>query len=99
MRDGDVVVGCDVEAAAEAWREFDFRRAVAGGPSGRVEETLEERAAEEEFVRFEQHADGSTLVTVTVEYDEDEVDDLTVLRADIEDELARYRESIERRAA
>ncbi len=96
-----IVVGCDAETAMEAWQEFEFRQVIGRGmgPAGHVEETAEDRAAEEERVRIEERAGGSSLVTVTVEYDEDEVDDLTVLRADVEDELARYREFIERRAA
>jgi hypothetical protein len=96
-----IVVGCDAETAMEAWKEFDFRQAVgaASSPAGRVVESDEERAGAEERVRIEDRGDGSSLVTLTLEYDDDEVDDLTVLRADIEDELARYRESIERRAA
>jgi hypothetical protein len=96
-----IVVGCDAETAAEAWAEFDFRQAIGHGlgPSGRIEEAPEEEAAEEERVRFVERSDGSSLVTLTLEYDEDEVSDVSTLRAEVDDELARYREFIERDAA
>jgi hypothetical protein len=96
-----IVVGCDAATAAEAWGEFDFRRAIGRGmgPAGQIRETPEESAAEEERVRFQERPDGSSLVTLTLEYDEDEVDDVSALRADVEDELARYREFIEGRRA
>ena len=96
-----IVVACDAETAAEAWAEFDFRKEIGQGmgPSGRIEETLQEEVAEEERVRFEERADGSSLVTLTVEYDEDDIDDISLLRAEVDDELARYRQFIERKAA
>ncbi len=95
-----IVVGCDAETAAEKWTTFDFRQQLGQGPglTTPVAEAMEQDA-EEERVRFEDRADGSSLVVLTVEYDEDVVDDVPTLRAEVEDELARYREYLERDAA
>jgi hypothetical protein len=95
------VVGCDAETAAEAWAVFDFRQEIGTGltTTRPADDPLIDQEADEERVSFQERPDGTSLVTLTVVYDEDEVDDVSSLRAEVDDELARYRESIERDAA
>ena len=90
-----VVVGCPAETAAKAWEKFDLREEIGRGmgPAGQVEETLQEKYADDESIRFEDRPDGTSVVTLTVRYDE--AADATSFRAEVDDELARYRQFVE----
>jgi hypothetical protein len=90
-----VALGCSAETAAKAWEKFDLREEIGRGmgPEGQVEETLQERYAEDEGIRFEDKPDGTSVVTLSVKYDD--AADETSFRAEVEDELARYRAFVE----
>jgi hypothetical protein len=99
-----VLVRLSPDEAAKRWQEFDFRREIGRGrgPAGQVGIGPEERMGEEEYVRFEDAGDGVTRVTLTLDYDEDDEDDeldVSALRADVNDEMARFRAFAEGRRA
>ncbi len=94
-----IVVQCDAETAARAWDEFDFDQGFlpGRGPAAGVEEAIADDAAEDQIVSFEDRDDGTALVVLTLEYDENDLNgtDVPTLRADVDDELGRYREFVE----
>jgi hypothetical protein len=93
-----IVLDCDAATAARAWEEFDFEQGVIPerGPAAGVGEAIEDDAAEEQVVTFEER-DGTTLFVLTLVYDEDAEGgtDVSTLRADVDDELGRFREFVE----
>lgn len=96
-----VVVRLSPDEAAARWKEFDFKQEIGRGmgPAGQVKLRPLESESEEEIVRFEDAGNGTTRVTLTVEYDDDEDVDVSTLRADVDDEMARFREYAEGRRA
>jgi hypothetical protein len=97
-----IVVALPLERAEGEWREYIYRDEIGHGRGPAGEVAFRESYAEEsaELVTFEELSPSSTRVTLRAEYDDDEEDvDVSSLRADVNDELARYREFVERRAA
>lgn len=96
-----IVVALPLEQAEGEWREYIYRDEIGSGfgPSGQVQ--FRESYADEsaELVTFEEISPSSTRVTLRAEFDDEEDVDVPSLRADVNDELARYREFVERRAA
>jgi hypothetical protein len=86
-----IAVGCSAETAAKAWEKFDLKQEIGRGmgPEAQVEETLEKRYAKDEGIRFEDKPDGTSVVTLTVEFDA--AADEASLRAEVDDEMERYR--------
>jgi len=96
-----IVVALGLERAQEEWRSYLYRDEMGSGlgPAGRVAAAEQDRV-DDELVTFEQISAASTRVTLRADYDEDEDDvDVSAVRADVNDELARYREFVERRSA
>lgn len=96
-----IVVGMAVDRAAGEWKEFVFRDEIGTGRGpARDVELSEAHGAEQEMVEFTALDEGSTRVVLRAEYDEDDEDvDVSSLRADVNDELARFREFVEGRQA
>jgi hypothetical protein len=97
-----IVVACDLEQARDAWQKFAYKNKVGRGrgPQGEIGLGAEEAFANEEYILFEETGSGSTRVTLRAEYDpEEEGVDVTELRADISDEVERFRQFAERRMA
>jgi hypothetical protein len=97
-----IVVGCALEQARDEWKEFTYRDMIGRGrgPRGQVEFSEQDLTEEPERATFAELSPDSTRVTVHVEYDEDDEEiDVSALRAEVNDELARYREFVEGRMA
>ncbi len=93
-----IVVGLGVEQAENEWREFVYRDEIGTGrgPEGGVE--FSEADDTLELVTFDEVTAASTRVTLRAEYDDEDEDvDVSSLRADVNDELARFREFVEGR--
>ena len=95
-----IVVALGMEQAQDEWRAYVYRDEVGAslGPEGRLAAGAQDDV-EQELVTFEEAGSGSTRVTLRADFDEDEDVDVSTLRADVNDELARYREFVERRNA
>jgi hypothetical protein len=95
-----VVVACGLERAHEAWQEFTYRSRALRDPQGRTGLGAKEAFTSEEHVTFEETEPGQTRVTLRAEYDPD-VEGVRVseLRADVNDEIARFKEFAEQRMA
>ena len=96
-----IVIALGLEQAQSEWQEYAYRDEIGRGqgPQGEVEFSERYQTESAELVTFEEMGASSTRVTLRAEYDEDEDIDVSSLRADVNDELARYREFVERRAA
>lgn len=96
-----IVVALDFDEARDEWQEFSFQDDVGRGGAlqGQVAIREADLASSEERVSFEEVDSSSTRVTLKAEFEEDDDVDIASLRADVNDELARYREFVERRAA
>ena len=96
------VLDCDLEQAQDAWEKYNYKKRVGWGrgPSGEMELGPEEAYADKEFITFTEEGSGRTRVTLTADYDPDEKGvDVAELRADVNDEIARFKEFAEKRMA
>ena len=97
-----IVLDVSAQVAADAWQEFSASEAIGRGrgPQGRIELSAEDKWETGELVTFDRLALDRTRVTLHAEYDEeDERVDVSSLRADVDDEVARFKEYIDRRRA
>jgi hypothetical protein len=94
-----IVIGVAVDRAMDEWKEFAFRDEVGHGlgPQGDILAGEEDVTAE--LIDFEELGPDSTRVILKAEFDDDEDFDVSALRADVNDELARFREFVEGRMA
>jgi hypothetical protein len=97
-----VVLDVSAQTAADAWQEYSAIETIgqAQGPQGRVELSAEDKWETGELVTFERLALDRVRVTLHAEYDDDDESvDVSSLRADVDDEIARFKEFIEKRRA